>query len=469
MAQFEWESSNLHISYPFTQPGIAGLNDVIVDAVVIDTQQSLQVCLRMLDIVDWDYSDILGSFTYSDDTSFFAGSPSVEIWPYGQWVLVRFFEAGKEIQLILDGAHALPISITGRYPFVARVQECDPKSISSIQVTDGETSVTYVLTGDIYLEGGYNVQLQQVIRSGTAALSIGAQPGSGLGLYPSQCTPSPVLRSFNSVRPDAHGHFVFNATDCYRMIIPTYASPDPAIFNPELFTLQLWNDCSCCCPCDAYENVYKAIKRQHDSGQQTGLRLARTIDDFNDLRNAIASQKSAREIPTMDLFLRPSPGYIVGAQINILNSTLLDAIYMNTGISAADAYIKMQVQVISGSARLSGTKVYNKKSSPYVFNSVYGNPWEPTDKDKVLTTPQDFTDPDGIGIYVSDTVVAGKNYHIVQTTQFVTVFFELVWPTPDAAPADGDIIQVTLTSDVFKPYTITKQATLQQPYTGTIS
>ena len=36
MGQFEWESSNLHIAYPFVQPGVPGVNSAFADATVID-------------------------------------------------------------------------------------------------------------------------------------------------------------------------------------------------------------------------------------------------------------------------------------------------------------------------------------------------------------------------------------------------------------------------------------------------
>lgn len=470
MGQFEWESSNLHISYPFEQPGIDGLNDLVADALVLDTVQSFRVFLRSLNISDWDSEGIAGEFVYADDTNFFESEPSVNAYSYGMWTVVVFENQGKQIQLILNNQRTVgyPISIFGKYPFVARVQECDPKAVTSIEVPD-EDGYPRILVGDVQLVSGYNVQTQQQQASGVpdrpnaAAVVMDAVPGAGMGVSPSTCAPDNVLRSINTVGPDIDGKFVLNGLECYRCVCPSLGSPTPGVFDPIPATLKLCNDCGQCCKCTDYENVYKAIDRIYKKGSNSGLRLSRTIDDFNDLKNEIGSQKSRREIPKMDLLLRPAPGYIMGVQINLMNNWLRNSIYMNKD-SMSSVLLKMFVT--SPDVPMSSATILLK--SCYLFNSAYGNPWIRVAKNDILLAPASLTDSGGIGIIVKSGIIANKSYHVISPTQYISLFFEIFWQTAGHQPMAGDKITVRLTSSTFRTSPLVKTDELVDPFTGEV-
>ena len=465
MGQFEWESSNLKVAYPFQRPGADSFNEAFADALVLDTDQDQLVRIDSLDISDWSPTYISIEVAYADGSPFFSGDPTVTVEAYGAWQLVTASRDGKSVQLIMNGAHSLPIAVTSALYFVTRVQECDPEAITSIEVTDGETEVVHTLTGDLLLQGGYNIVLQESVRTyteraGAVSLDIEAIAGAGYGVAPSPCDPDGDLRSINAVGPDLHGHFVLGATDCYRAIIPIISSPTPGIFDPTPATVQLFNDCEQCCKCEDYENTYRAIDRLYNKGRNTGLRLARTIDDFKDMKDAIEDERDTRSVPSMNLLLRPAPGYIMGVQVNLLNNRTSSDMFMNQD-DIDDVLVKLVVT--SPDVSMSGATVLPKTC--YLFNSQYGNPWIHTESPNILLDPVSWTSPDGVGLIITAGLVAGKYYHIIKTTEFVSIFFEIYW-AESSSPSQGDEISVKLVSSVFKPYTLTKIDELVEPFEG---
>jgi hypothetical protein len=469
MGQFEWESSNLHIAYPFERPGIDWMNDVIVDAVVLDSAQAQMVYLTSLSITDWTAAGVSATLAYEDSSSFFDETPSVAVQVYGPWVSLRLSTTtGKEVQLLVNGAKPLPISISGMYKFVGRVQEDDPDAVRSIEVTDGVTSITHVLSGDVQLSAGYNVQAQPMDRTftdraGAASVELSAVPGAGLGVAPSNCTSDAVLRSLNTVGPDKDGKFTLSGLSCYRCFVPNSGSPAAGMFDPLPAAIKLCNDCAQCCKCADYENTYKAMSRLHQKGRNSGLRLARTIDDFDDLRGQISYEKARREVPSMELLLRPAPGFILGVQINLLNNSLRGGIDMSSIIPL------LKMIVTSDDLDVANTKILPE--SCYLFNSAYGNPWlrMQDGADDIMKSPQDFSSPDGIEFKIKEGLVVNKHYHYIKTTQFLSIFFELFWPSNvSSPPTDGDVISVKLESRLFKPYTLTKTEKILEPFTGIV-
>lgn len=488
MGQFEYESSNLHIAYPFEQPGIVGLNDAFADALVIDSQQGKRVRLNSLSITDWAPGNIAADITYSDSVDFFGGAPTVSIEAYGAWQVISFAYLDKRVQLVMNGAATLPITVATQHYFVARVCECDPKAINSVEVTDGVTEITHVLDGDIELSAGYNIMLQQTNnvytdRAGAVSVALSAVPGAGFGVAPSSCVPDGSLRSINAVGPDKLGRFVLNAQDCYRAIVPSAGSSGAGSFDPTPATVQLFNDCSQCCKCTDYENCYKALKRIHDQGRKAGIGLAKTIDDLKKLNDTIKTQRNQRRVPAMDLLLRPQPGYILGVQINLMNNQTRTELFMNKD-SMDTVLVKMFLT--SDNIEMNEVKVLPK--SCYVFNSRYGNPWIRVKDTDIMLDPVSFTDLGGVGMIIKAGLAPQgpqgsqgyqgpqgtqgatsnvKPYHVIAKTHFVSIFFELFWPST-ATPEDGDKIKVKLVSTTFKPYTLIREDTIIKPFEGTV-
>jgi len=336
--------------------------------------------------------------------------------------------------------------------------------VNSIEVTDGVTHITHILAGDIEVCAGYNIELVPAMkdvsfRSGGVGVSLSATPGAGLGVSPSDCAPAGVLRSINTVGPDDRGHFKFTALDCYRCYIPCATpSPQPTDFDPLVAAIQVANDCVQCCKCKDYENVYKALARLHDKGRNSGLRMARTIDDLNDLKKEVNRQKDMREIPTMSLMLMPSPGYFMGVQVLLLNNPTFPELDMDQD-DRDFALVRMKV---TSEAGMSGAVIV--PTAMYLYNNRYGNPWiRVVDKAKLFVpTPVDLADTDGTGLIVKQSVVASKFYNVIRTTEYIAMSFQIAWKS-SVSPQDGQVVTVTLESDIFKPYTLTKVEKLMQP------
>ena len=452
----EWEYSNTNIAYPFDDTSLSdSIKEAFVDALVLDDRDTaLTTVLHALNLVSTTSATI--DMRYSDGSAFFGGTPTFQYKTYGLWQVLSFSYSTKTVRLLMPVA-LMPYSMSTPASFCTRVQEAEPDVVQSITVTDAITSVAHVLQGNIVLYGGYNVELQDAVETElggrtSSAFSLSATPGAGLGKLPGDCSRELLVRTINGVAPDEKGRFLIDGKDCYRasMSPSTYTGSTAAMSDN---TIKLYNDCVECCSCEDYDNVYKALKRVHESGKLAGSRMANTVDGLSDAIGDWNDERRTRQIPRVSLDLRPTPGRVLGVQVNLLNNWTSTAINMHQ--TALNAKVELTVE---GEKAL-GARVI--EDSCYIFNSYYGDGWRKVARADILDEPQDFDDT--LKIMLADDIEAGKTYHWVHKAQYLTVFFEIYFPNYSLSGTEDDpddVITVTADSTTFRPASIEEETVL---------
>lgn len=218
------------------------------------------------------------------------------------------------------------------------------------------------LSGDVELAGGYNVSLALGDSSAsavataltsaastdgrrkTAAVTVRAVPGDGLGVR-GGCEPGdPVVRRINGVGPGGGGNLALDMSGCLRLQTPVRlvgvygnreAVPGPAA------TLGLHNDCEACCRCDYYARTYKGLRKLWLDGAV----LAREAQGVRNLYAANKArweaQKACREGQPLRLSLIPGLGCRVAVGGSLCNTT---------GICLSPLVLRTTFQLTSGGA-----------------------------------------------------------------------------------------------------------------------
>lgn len=458
LSYLEWEHSNVNVAYPFMDAGFSDtLKESFVDALVLDDTDGAQaVWLHSLTLTSTSVATI--DVRYADGSAFFAGSPTYVYHTYGDWQVVKFSYATKILMLLMP-VTSFPFSMSTPVQFCGRVRENDPNIVQSISVTDGVTGTPYTLQGDIVLYGGYNVELE----AEDSTITLSAVAGAGLGKVPGDCSRDLLVRTINGVSPDDKGRFIIAGKDCYRTGLNPASSTLATVTMSEN-RLVIHNDCSQCCACEDYDNVYKALKRVHEKGKYTGNRLDRMTDD---LKSAITSwelERVVRERPRMVMFLRPSNGFVLGVQLTFINNRAGTYIDMSEEPDDHLAWITID----GDTEQIENARVIY--GSCYLYHSYYEDKWVHVERDDVLRTPTEEGD-DQYKIVISEEAdpeydpegsEARKQYHLINGTHYLTVFFELVFPSfrrQDVAAgtenADNpNMVKITLaqpSSKVFTP------------------
>tara|TARA_Y100001973_G_C5208056_1_gene343158 strand:+ start:2868 stop:4442 length:1575 start_codon:yes stop_codon:yes gene_type:complete len=226
-----------------------------------------------------------------------------------------------------EDVHCIPNVLTPTSNVLdERVSQLLPKRIRSITVN------TVKLRERIRITNGYNTRLFQGsdTRTTTAAaiptsvlpsprfpfqdsakilrnkqrVTISANPGDGLGVFPGCPELDVILRRINGVSPQGRvhadgtpyanaGNFLLGAEKCYYVRQPTSLINNKAI--PSNATLRVGNDCGPCCECVEFANTYKAMKRLWDRFKTLGSRSEAVRNMYQDNMDRWTSQKSCRE------------------------------------------------------------------------------------------------------------------------------------------------------------------------------
>ena len=196
-----------------------------------------------------------------------------------------------------------------------------PKRVLSLQV--GLTNIT---NKRVVLSGGYNVefehltgdslidfglgsinQTQSVIPGERKAnrITLTAEPGSGLGVFPGCIDSEQMLRTINRIKGSEHQDFTYDSEGCIRTKRPVgLSSLEPREFKYGSFELtptasasaiQTSNDCVNCCDCEYFAQTYQGIKRQWFLHQEIAGIAESTRDLYAENRDRWLVQKSIRE------------------------------------------------------------------------------------------------------------------------------------------------------------------------------
>lgn len=185
-----------------------------------------------------------------------------------------------------------------------RSHELIPERVTSLQVG------TDIITGNVTLVAGYNVQLEKdqssarsvvnpipafasVSNTGLNSLEstivLSAVAGGGSGVFPGCQDTQLGLQSINGVPADTAGNFLLGATGCL-FVRPPYLLDDPTQLASA--TLRMGNNCTVCSSCADYLEVYRIEQNLHDRLKRikdltTGVVEAHehTVDRWHDLSN----------------------------------------------------------------------------------------------------------------------------------------------------------------------------------------
>ena len=418
--QFEWLQSNAKIDYPFEPVQPESVKQAFVDALIIDETGTEQVVIYSLSL-DGVVNSISVKYLYGAD--FFSGTPEHEKFMFGVYTVIRFFDtsANKHILLTLEITEPFAIAFEGRV--VVRCTEPQPARVRSVTVFD-QNDVEHRLVGDVIIAAGNNMLLNVGDRGSASRdvlpVTVNAVPGAGLGLQENDCTGDGYLRTLNGVGPDDFGRMLLDARDCYR----TWRPIDPLTSLVIPSTIQLANCCETCCECDDYGDVYQAMQRLYNIGRDAGKMLANLNGKNKGVNDAAKSDRAKRSRRKFSLFLRPSPGNLLGVQITYLNN-------VPSKYDLGDHKSDMRITV----ACTADGSIISK--TIYIYNSQYGE-W------RQLTLCQMFpmlTDCSGTGEYPVFYQSPTKDDRIL-SAQWAVTYFDLHFP--DAA--EGAVVTVTVES-----------------------
>jgi hypothetical protein len=202
-----------------------------------------------------------------------------------------------------------------------------PKRVTSLQV-----GLTNVAQTRVVLDEGYNMALeyletpvtpvldlpsfnatQQVIPGTrvTNRISLAAEVGAGLGVFPGCVDAEQYIRTINRVRGNTHQNFGYDSEGCIRTQRPVgLTSLSPREFDYASFELkpedsasaiEVLNDCQNCCECEYFARTYQGIKRQWFLHQDIAELAEATRDQYSDNRDRWLVQKAIREADTLRL------------------------------------------------------------------------------------------------------------------------------------------------------------------------
>lgn len=202
-----------------------------------------------------------------------------------------------------------------------------PKRVTSIQV-----GLTNISGRRVVLDEGYNMALEYLAEPLVPALdlpsfnaekalvpgtrvsnriSLSAEPGAGLGVFPGCEDAETFIRTINQVRSNEYQNFIYDSEGCIRTqrpvgltsLIPReleYASF--ALSAPEsAAAIEVLNDCINCCDCEFFARTYQGIKRQWFLYQDVANTAEATRDQYAENRDRWLIQKSIREADTLRL------------------------------------------------------------------------------------------------------------------------------------------------------------------------
>jgi hypothetical protein len=481
--QFEWESSNTHISYPFEpQVDPIDLQEVFADAIIMDGSGENQL-IRMH---EFDYGTSTIDLRYLDGTTFLIGAAE-SVDTYGDWAVMRFADEpnSREAMFLINVGAASPYPVSAvDAVLVARVVDRPAARVRTIEVTDGVTDIVHVLSGDVEFVAGYNMVITPQALSklfdnrnaNTMTLSIVA--GAGMGRVPSECEPDGTLKTINGVGPDDSGNVNLTPRGCYRYVRPEdgYSETLISILNHRIV---LYNDCYPCCECEDYSRVYKGMDRLYNRGRNIGLRFSNIIGTnsvvgpppipgtgYKGLRDDMEEERSKRAIPAMDIFLRPSPGYIMGVQLYFKNN--------RPGVSLNMDELNILFRLANSPEGREGFDATLGELIPdsiYVLNSSDGSMWAHRTAAQVFPELVNFQSPVDLKLTYTPEPTEEEPEPpdepvILDGTQYIIVFFEIYFGNTDVE--DGDFAGAGLESPTFLPNDLVKFETLIKPFDGDI-
>jgi len=233
----------------------------------------------------------------------------------------------------------------------SRTYERLPRRVRSLTVNGTR------FTNKIVFGQGYNLALTPTPPKPTqtggrlaSLLGFNASPGSGTGAPPCDDSDGQYLLKINGSGPDAGGNFSIDATACYRLQRPvaiTSTSPRQAATQyttsqaaaaanliadgysvsaarkaASEAALTLDNDCSPCCECSDYVNVYKSLYAVDAVYRKMGRTANKVVTQHQANINRWNAELACRTAATARVLLNAEPSCVLftaGAWCNMFN------------------------------------------------------------------------------------------------------------------------------------------------------
>lgn len=331
MAYEDFLSSNTAVSYPFRQ------NQSLPEEL---TRAFADACIRA------DSFDVsLSEFSYKpDDGEIRIVVDGNEYSSINENKKTFVVMRGDKATFVLDSAW---LGMLGNYSYTGDAKfepDCiivDTTSIESIEIYNGEGDPNnVVLSGDVFLEQGYNTETTCAIPDDSHSdITLLADSGIGLGLVPceEECEDTGALENGTRLRSE-NGHVVIGGDECYEV-------------TAKGSTVQIHGKCVACCQCQDYVDKLADVKDTASTVANLNKRITGTATDnyFGELEK-FAEDFNAPKIdirleisPDGDLMSVPIHGEPVGGFENAFQSFRVTCTIVNlTGlpcyISVPDAW-----------------------------------------------------------------------------------------------------------------------------------
>jgi len=185
------------------------------------------------------------------------------------------------------------------------------------------------------------------------------------------------------------------------------------------------------------------------------------------MQEEMEEERQEREIPVMDIFLRPSSGFILGVQLYFKNNRPGGSFNMQT----LPIHFKLNNHT-GGREGFDATLGQLIPDSIYVLNSSIDNVWAHRTVAQIFPEYAGFLDPAELKLTYTPAPTEAEPEPedvpvMLDGTQFVAVFFEVYFGNNDVE--NGDIAGAGLECDTFLPQDLIKFETLIKPFDGDIA
>jgi hypothetical protein len=384
VADFEWLSNNLDISYPFKTPAPSfdlggtqtSLGQLIADAVIYTSlTPETNWKLYLIDLTfDWPNAPSSGEIrirTAAGTTYTLTGADidtTFNAYIYGRWLVTEWVRTSADDNWTYDMVVRLLWAVNPLSGLATLTKSetdwTDDAWFEDAVIHQGPQRVrkAYYKTGEVYtslgaelnLAGRFNTDIKvkdptdntgfrdidtvgQEVRPATV-LRVDMVPGAGEGKY-LRCAPV-ELRTINGLGPDTQGNFHLHLKDCYWLERPLDSAPivggeqvdQSATVYPN--RLQLHNACEECCACSDYVRVYENLSTLWTMAQSVSNRLYQSLAAYNALRASFLLRTKGGQ-PVVKLSLVGNRGYTLSLAVVVING--------GTDVIAASDTIKVQI------------------------------------------------------------------------------------------------------------------------------
>lgn len=297
MNDFEFLSSNLLISYPFSTPAptvTVGVDTVELDRLFADallfvkSSEEQRIALKYFKL-DRGSGTVDVTLTYEDGTTLAAlssGSDTARIESYGRWIVAELTRDGDDpvvARFVLPDTVVDPLEFTvagaGAIIEPSLITRA-PNEVKKAYLKVGAN--LYQLANEITLEGGYNFDIAQLADQGTDArplkiIQMAAPPGGGIGPFVEPADQTPVRTLAGAAPTVEKGNIDLVGTECYTIT--------PISDNNEV---ELRVICGQCCSCEDYVTVYEGLKALWDQALQISGEINDLFALYKDLVERIS-------------------------------------------------------------------------------------------------------------------------------------------------------------------------------------